>query len=287
MNTAASPVSMMLNKMILHLVLLAAAAIVLFPVFYVFMASFKSTQELLRGGVNMFPEQFTFTNYALAWKAANFSKYMLNSFIYAGTVTVITSIFATMSGYCLQRRVFPGRKFILGSYYLSMFVAGAVTIYPIFLIIVKAGLHKSLLGLILATLGGSPIFGTLLVIGFLNGVPKELDESAIMDGCGVFKIYTHIIFPIIKPVIGVVAMITFQGTWNSYMLPLALTLTQPNNRPLSVGVTTLAYLAEGQGGAKWDLLLAGTCMAIIPITIVFLLANRYFVGGMTSGAIKG
>lgn len=279
--------SLISGKMLVYLFLVVSTVLVLFPVLYVFLASFKSTQELLAGGPNIFPETFTFANYALAWKAANFSRYMLNSAVYAGIVTLCSVIFATMVGYCLQRRQFPGRKWILGTYYFSMFVAGAVTIYPVFMIVVKAELHRTLLGLIAATLGGSPILSIFLVLGYLKGVPKELDESAIIDGCGVFRIYRSIIFPIVKPVIGVSAMITFQGTWNSYMLPLALTLTQPNNRTLSVGVTSLAYVADGQGGVKWDLLLAGSCMAIVPIMIVFVFANRYFVGGITGGALKG
>jgi ABC-type glycerol-3-phosphate transport system permease component len=274
-------------NLLLYILLISTTVVGLFPVVYVFLASFKTTQELLTGGTQILPKSFTFDNYIKAWNAGNFSRYTFNSFFYAGIVTLITVVFSTMMGYCFQRKSFPGKKFMLSSFYFSMFVAGAVTIYPVFIIVVKAGLHRSLLGLILATLGGSTILTTLLVMGYLKGIPKELDESAIMDGCGVFGVYARIIFPIIKPIIGVVALITFQGTWNSYLLPLALTLTVPDNRPLSVGVTSLAYVSGSQGGVQWDLLIAGSCMSIIPIAIIYLWANRLFIGGMTTGALKG
>lgn len=275
------------TRLLLYGFMIATTLVVLFPVLYVFLASFKTTQELLTGGMRIFPQSMTLDNYIHAWQAGNFSRYTVNSLVYAGIVTAVTVLFSTMLGYCFQRKSFPGRSLMLGSFYFSMFVAGAVTIYPVFLIVVKAGLHRTLLGLILATLGGSVIFTTLLVMGYLKGIPKELDESAVMDGCGVFGIYAKIIFPVIKPIVGVVALITFQGTWNSYMLPLALTLTIPDNRPLSVGVTSLAYVSGAQGGVQWDLLIAGSCMSIIPMAIIYLWANRFFINGMTAGAIKG
>jgi len=274
-------------RALLYMIVTVASVIALFPIAYVFMASFKTTQELLAGGTRLLPRDFTFENYVNAWQAANFSRYTLNSLLYAGIVTVLTVLFATMMGYVFQRKSFPGKRFMLGSFYFSMFVAGAVTIYPVFIIVVQAELHRSLLGLILATLGGSSILTTFLVIGYLKGIPKELDESAIIDGCGTFGVYAKVIFPIITPVVGVVTLITFQSTWNSYMLPLALTLTVPDNRPLSVGVTSLAYVSGPQGGTQWDLLIAGTCMSIIPIAIVYLWANRFFIGGITAGALKG
>lgn len=274
-------------KPLLYLLLIVATIFALFPVAYVFMASFKSTQELLAGGTRLLPKAFTFDNYVTAWNSANFSRYTLNSVCYAGIVTAATVLFSTMLGYCFQRKRFPGRRFMLGSFYFSMFVAGAVTIYPVFMLIVRAELHRTLLGLILATLGGSSILTTLLVIGYLKGIPRELDESAIIDGCGTFGVYAKVLLPMLTPVIGVVTMITFQGTWNNYMLPLALTLTNPNNRPLSVGVTSLAYVTGQQGMAQWDLLIAGSCMAIVPIAIVYLWANRFFIGGLSAGAIKG
>lgn len=274
-------------RLLLYAFLIFTTLLVLFPVIYVFLASFKTTQELLAGGASILPKSITFDNYIKAWQEGNFSRYTLNSLLYSGIVTAVTIIFATMLGYCFERKSFPGKKFMLGSFYFSMFVAGAVTIYPVFMIVVRTGLHRSLLGLILATLGGSCILTTMLVMSYLKGIPRELDESAVMDGCGVFGIYAKIIFPIIRPVVGIVGLITFQGTWNSYMLPLALTLTVPDNRPLSVGVTSLAYVSGAQGGVQWDLLIAGSCMSIIPMAIIFLFANRLFVSGMTAGALKG
>lgn len=275
------------GKIVVYTVLIITTFLILFPVVYIFLASFKTTQEIAAGGLKIIPDKFTFENYSRAWRAANFSRYTMNSIVYSGICTSVTIIFASMLGYCLQRKSFPGKKIILGSFFGSTFIAGAVTIYPVFKIIVNAGLHKSLAGLIIATIGGGSVTGTLLVIGYLKGVPLELDESATMDGAGLFTIYRKIILPMITPVLGVVALINFQGTWNNYLLPLALTLTKPNNRPLAVGVTSLAYSADSASVTKWDLLIAGSCMSIIPITIVYIFLNRYFVSGITTGAVKG
>lgn len=280
-------VKSIIGKLLIYTALIIATCFVLFPVIYIFLASFKTAQEIVLGGLKILPGKFTFENYTKAWQAGDFSRYTINSIIYSVSTTVVTVIFASMLGYCLQRKSFPGKKIILGSFFASMFIAGAVTIYPVFRIVVSAGLNKSLLGLIIATLGGSSVMGTLLVIGYLKGVPVELDESATIDGAGIFRTYRSIIFPMIAPILGVVALINFQGTWNNYMLPLALTIASPKNRTLAVGVTSLAFSSEGAGTTKWDLLIAGSCMSIVPITVVYIFLNKYFVSGITTGAVKG
>ena len=276
-----------LSKFIIYAILAILIVLTLFPLIYILLSSVKEAKEIMAGGINFWPSKFTFDNYVNAWKSGNFSRYTINSIIYAIAVSIVNIFFCSMVGFCITRTEFFGKKLVSASYYGSMFVAGAVTIYPIFMILVKSGLNNTLFGMILATLGMGQSFGVLLISSYLSSIPKELDESATIDGCGPFRIYTSIIFPVIRPIIGVVAMITFQGTWNNYMLPLALTAAKPKLRPLAVGVTSLAYGGDGKTAGQWDLLIAGSCMAIIPIIIVYIFANRYFVSGIMSGAVKG
>ena len=276
-----------LLKLIPAVFLIVVIVVTLFPVIYIFLSSFKEAKEIMMGGTKILPSKFTFENYITAWNAGNFSLYTTNSIIYSVSVSVITVVFCSMLAFSITRQDFAGKKFVVACYYGSMFVAGAVTIYPIFKMLVAFKLNKSLLGLILATVGMGQSFALLMIINYLKGIPKELDESAKLDGCSPFRLYREIILPIISPVISVVAIITFQSTWNNYMLPLALTISTPKLRPLSVGVTALAYAADGKVSGQTDLLIAGSCMAIIPIVIVYIVANKYFVSDILSGAVKG
>ena len=269
-----------------YLVLGCCLAVTMFPLVYIFLASFKDVQELMAGGANIMPKKFTMDNYIRAWNAGNFSTYTLNSVIYSTTVSVLAVLFASMLAFCVERRRFPGRMLIYSTYMGSMFVAGVVTIYPIFMTVVRMRLNNTILGLIIATLGGAQVYTMFLISGFLKGIPKELDEAAIIDGCGTFQVYSRVILPVIKPILFVTIMINFQGTWNSYMLPLALTLTNDRIRTLAVGVTQLAATGEGKIAAQWDLLIAGSCMSILPIMLLYSFNSKFFTDGMVSGAVK-
>lgn len=261
--------------------------IALYPILYIFFSSFKSAKEIMSGGINILPKSFTFENYVNAWKAGNFSNYTINSIIYSVFVTIGTVICTSLVAYCISRQEFKGKKFISACYYGAMFVAGAVTIYPVFMMLVKLKLNKTLLGLILSTIGMGQSFGVLMITSYFSGVPKELDESAVMDGCGPFRIYLNILLPVILPILGVVAMVTFQSTWNNYMLPLALTIATPKLRPLAVGVTALSHASDGKAAGQWDLLIAGSSMAMMPIILVYIFVNKLFVNEIMAGAVKG
>ena len=173
----------------------------------------------------------------------------------------------------------------MGAYMATMFIAiGAVTLRPLFLLMVKLGLHNSLWGIILVQTGaqGTNIF---LVSRFVKSVPKELDEAAIIDGCGFFRIYWQIVLPLIKPVLGVVGLFSFRMSWNDYILPAIFTMTRPDLRTLTVGVVSLKY--GETAAAQWNLMLAGASLAILPMLITYVLANRTFLSGLTEGAVKG
>lgn len=272
---------------LMYIFLLALLLIILFPLVYIFLSSFKEAKEIMLGGVNIWPSHFTLENYINAWNAADFATYTWNSVIYAVTVTIATIFISTMLGFCITRQDFIGKKFVSSCYYGSMFIAGAVTIYPIFMMLVEMHLNKTLLGLIIATIGMGQSFAVLMITNYLKSIPRDLDESAIIDGCSPFRLYRSIIFPVIIPAVSVVAMVTFQNTWNNYMLPLALTTATPKLRPLAVGVTALSYAADGKTAGQWDLLIAGSCMAMLPILLVYIFANRFFISEIMSGSVKG
>lgn len=166
-----------------------------------------------------------------------------------------------------------------------MFIAlGAVTLRPLYTLAVQTGLQNSLWPIILITIGaqGNNVF---LVTKFVSGLPKELDEAAILDGCGPFRLYYMVLLPLLKPILATVALFQFRIAWNDYITSSVFTMTRPELRPLTVGVVQLKYGASA--AAEYHLMMAGAAISIIPMLLVYLLCNRYFVEGTTSGSVKG
>jgi multiple sugar transport system permease protein len=124
-----------------------------------------------------------------------------------------------------------------------------------------------------------------LSTSFMNQIPKELDEAATIDGCNFFKIFHAIILPISKPLIATIGLISFRAAWSDYLMPFVFTISRPQNIPLVVGVVNLR--STGEAASSWDLSLAGISISIIPMLIVYLFLNRFFIAGLTEGAIKG
>ncbi|MGE5605686.1 MAG: carbohydrate ABC transporter permease, partial [Bacteroidota bacterium] len=197
-----------------------------FPVLYAVLGAFKSNAEVTLGGT-ILPKEWIFENFVSAWHKSNFAIYTWNSLYVAFFVTLGSLLISSAAGYCLARREFPGKKLLTGLYLATMFISiGAVTLRPLYLLIVQLGLQNTLWGIILVQTGaqGTNIF---LVSRFVKSVPAELDEAATIDGCGFFRIYWNIILPLIKPVLGVVGLFSFRMSWNDYILPSIFTMTQP------------------------------------------------------------
>ncbi|MDR1540998.1 MAG: carbohydrate ABC transporter permease [Clostridiales bacterium] len=270
----------------IYIVLGIAVVIALFPIFYTLMASGKSSQDILANPHNIIPEKFVFDNYVQAWNLANFQQYTWNSvymsfFIVAGTI--VTS---TVAGYVFDRGKFRGKEIIFALVISSMFVSlGSLTLYPTVMIAKVFGLNKSLVGVIIIRVFALDVSGLFISRGFINTLPRELDESAKIDGCSFFRIFVSIIFPISKPLIATIGILQFRASWNDYMLPLVFTLANKSRQPLVVGVVNLK--TNGMTATNWSVMLAGTAISIMPMILVFIAFNKYFIDGLTSGAIKG
>lgn len=269
-----------------YLFLTFVAIGIIFPLIYAIGGSFKSVEEFLQGGIHLFPvEGFNFSNYTTAWQQANFGRYTLNSIFFTGATVIFTIITTSMTGYVLSRAEFCGKKILTGIIGFMIFLLGAVTIYPIFELSRHLGLLNSIWGMTIAQLAASQALFVILVMGYCDGISKTIDEAALIDGASFFQTFYLIIFPIIKPIVATVGLLAFRDAWNSFMIPLAFTLSKPELRPLTVGVVMLKD--QGDGVTAWNLMLAGTVMALIPILIVYLFLNKYFIAGITDGAVKG
>ena len=271
---------------ILWLLLVCISILVIFPVLYIILGSFKENQELLLGGSNIFPQRWVTQNYVDAWNQANFAVYTKNSLLLSFGVMIISLIVASMAGYVFSRKHFPGKEVIYGIFTAFMFInVGSVSLRPLYELATQMKINTSLWPVVLFSAGGGQATYIFLCRGYVNSVPKELDEAARIDGCSFFQTYSRIIMPMLKPVLATIAILSFRQGWNEYIMPRVFTMTNDSLRPLTVGVNMLKN--AGDGAAAWNIMFAGATIAIIPILIVFICFSRYFMGGLTAGAVKG
>ncbi len=257
-----------------------------FPVFYTFMSSFKSNMDVLTTGNTLIPKHFVLENYPKAWEAADFSTYTKNS-VFLSVFCVLGAILSsTMCGYAFSRGKFKGKEVIFYFMISSMFVSlGSLTLYPLLMIMKTVHLNKSLWGVVIIRVFGMNVTNLFIARGFITSIPQEIDEAAKIDGCSFFGIYRRIIFPLCKPLIATVAILAFRSAWNDYMLPMVFTMTDPSRMPLVVGIMHLK--SSGDAASSWNLMLAGTAISLIPMILIYIGFNKFFISGMTAGAVKG
>jgi multiple sugar transport system permease protein len=271
---------------VIYAVLIVVFVVSIFPVFYTFMASFKSNKEILTSGNRVIPDRFVVENYVDAWRLANFKRFTFNSvfmsvFIVAGDIIV-----SIVCGYVFARGHFRGKQFIYYFFLSSMFVSlGSLTLYPLLVITKLVNLNRSLWGVIIIRVFAVNVTNVFIARGFIESIPKEIDEAAKVDGSSFFQIFLHVIAPLCTPIIATVGILTFRNSWNDYLLPMVFTLSNPDRMPLVVGVVNLK--SSGQAASSWNLMLAGTAISMVPMILIYAIFNRYFIDGLTSGSIKG
>jgi ABC-type glycerol-3-phosphate transport system permease component len=256
----------------------------LYPVIYALLGSLKSNFELTLGG-SILPKKFMFENYINAFTKGNFTQYTLNSVMVAGFSMTLALFTSSMAGYVFARFEFFGKKQIVSLYLAFMFISlGSVTLLPLYMLLKSLGLTSNLVGMALVITGGQAA-NVFLVMGFVKGVPRDVDEAAYIDGCSYIRIFFNILVPLIRPILGVVALFSFRTAWNEYLIPLVMTIGSPKLRTLTVGVVQLRYSANA--AAEWNVMLAGASIALLPVLIVYLFTNKQFIAGLTAGAVKG
>ncbi|MBC7092835.1 carbohydrate ABC transporter permease [Candidatus Bipolaricaulota bacterium] len=245
---------------------------------------------------------YLFDHYVRAWTTFKgeggrllFPRWIGNSFLIAALRVVITVVFATMAGYALSRLRFPGRNFLFFFVIFTMMIPGQVTMISNYLVVRDGvfGLSK-LVGLdtflntfwalfLPALVSSSAVF---MMKQFMESIPKEIEEAARIDGANTFQIYTRIILPLSLPAIAAVSILTFQGAWNEFFWPMVV-LTQPKKYTLPLGLNYLLhYYQAGATGSVWNMILAGTVISVIPVLVIYILFQRYFIEGFHLSGIK-
>lgn len=274
-----------ISTILIYIFLIIIILAIGFPFIYAFFGSFKSSVEFLNGGPNILPEKFDFSNYVKAWKEADFARYTSNSLFISGMTVVLTLIIGSMASYVLAKGAFKLKPVIIGLLGLVMFIPNAVLIFPIFKMCQKLNLMGNIWSIIITQTAAGLPFLVILIQSYMAGISKEIEEAAEVDGCGFFRSYISIILPLSKPILATAGLFAFKNAWNSYLLPLALSLSKPSIRPLTVGV--IALKDSGDGISAWNTMIAGSVLSIFPMVIVYLFMNRFFIEGITAGSVKG
>ena len=273
-------------RLVLMIFLIAAAMLIIYPIVYIILGSFKENSELLLGGTRLLPRKFVLDNYVQAWRKANFARYTINSLFLSSGVMLLTIFSTSMAGYVFARKNFRFKELLYSLFVAFMFVnVGSVTLRPLFELAVKVKMNTSLLSVVFISAGMGQATYIFLVRGFINSLPKELDEAAKIDGCTFFQVFYKVIFPLLKPIIATIGLLSFRTGWNEYIMPLVFTMSNDKMRPLTVGVVMLRN--SGNGTAAWNIMFAGAAISVIPIVLLYMFTSKYFMSGMTAGAVKG
>lgn len=269
------------KRLCTHGLLALLGLIWIYPFLWMVSASFKSQSEFFGNRLGLLPQAPTLENVLRIWEKANFSTYFINTVIVTVLAVVIVLIMTMMAGYAMGRYHFFGRKAIMAIFLSSIAIPLVSTIIPTYEVVKSMNLVGTKMGLVLAQAGGAHVIFLLLFTSFFQSIPKELEEAARVDGCNYFRTFFSIMMPLSKPIATTVVIMETIWTWNAFMLPLVLALNNPASRTLAVGL----YAFKGENTVDWTGIAAGGTIAVIPIIILFIFLQKYFVEGI-AGAVK-
>lgn len=252
----------------------------LIPVFWVLFCAFQSPEHLFGFPPNFDPRQFSLTNFQAVFETGDVPRYAMNSLIVATTSSLITVFASSMAGFALAKYRFLGRQFIFLLIISVLLVPLQVLMVPVFLVLKALGWINNLIGIIIPP--AATATGTFMMRQYILGIPDELLEAARLDGASHWKIYRHVILPLSAPALGAIGILSFTWRWNDYLWPL-IVISNQQNFTLQLSLANLV----GTNTVEWGTLLAYATLAMVPVLIVFLCFQRYFIRGSLAGGVKG
>ncbi|GAT74501.1 carbohydrate ABC transporter permease [Microbacterium hydrocarbonoxydans] len=271
-----------LNSTVLHALLIVGAIGMVFPFVWMLLTSFKTLPQLLKDPLSFIPDPWTFDNYTEAWTAVPFGQAYLNSLYIAVLVVIGTLITASMAGYAFARIPFKGSKVIFIVFLATQMIPAQVTLIPFYLLMSQFGWIDSHLALIVPGLLANP-FAVFLMRQFVLSLPKELEEAAIIDGAGRWRIFWSVILPNLKPGLAALSIIVSLGVWNAFLFPLVLL-----NTPDLFTVPLLLTAFQGQfGSVNYGLVTAASAISTVPMLIVFVIGQRRILNSMAASGLGG
>lgn len=271
-----------LGRFMTHLLLIGVGICWIYPFLWMFASAFKTGDEFWANRLSLIPASFYPDNFIRLWTTGNFSLYFLNTLIVTVFTVLLVLMMTNMSGYVLGRYEFAGKRVVRGLFLASICIPLVSTVIPVYQVIRGMGLVGTRFGLILSSAGGGHVIFLLLFSSYYQQIPNDLEEAAILDGCGFWRTYVSVMLPVSKPICTTVIIMESIWTWNSFLLPLVLTMSNPSSRTLAVGL----YSFRGENVVDWTGIAAGGAISVVPIIILFIFMQRYFINGV-AGAVKG
>ncbi|HEY2592365.1 MAG TPA: carbohydrate ABC transporter permease [Chloroflexota bacterium] len=257
----------------------------LYPLLWMIASSLKPADEVFSTVTSLIPRHVTLDNYVQGWAGfggVTFLTFFRNSLVYSLGATVLVVASSTLSAYGFGRLNFVGRKFWFVLMLLTLMLPIQVQIVPEYIVFSKLGLLNSFWPLLLPRIGGQAFF-IFLIMQFIRGIPRELDDAAAIDGCGEFGIFARIIVPLISPAIVTAAIFSFYFTWGDFLGPL-IYLNDPRLYTISVALRTFS---DPAGVTNWGAIFAMATLALVPVFAVFILFQRYLVEGISTAGLAG
>ncbi len=252
------------------------------PFLWMVSTSFKGLDEVYAFPPRFIPQEIRWSNYLEAWQAVPFARFFFNSLVVAVATTIAVVVTSSMAGYSFARLRYPGRDVIFLAYLGTIMIPFPVLIIPLFILMRQLGLVDTLPGLILPA--AFTAWGTFLMRQFMLSIPREIEEAARMDGASFWRIYVQIIMPLSRPVVATLGIFTFLASWNEFLWPL-ITISSVENKTLPLGLTM--FQAQIPIKTPWQLVMAAATFSVLPVLIVFVLGQKYYVRGIATTGLKG
>ncbi len=267
------------KRVLLYVTLSLAAFLFLLPVLWMLFASVKPEGTIISNPSQLFPTHFTLENYTAALQAIPFARQFLNTVIFAGSVTILSLLFDSMTAYALARLKFPGKRLLFLLVLLFLMMPTQITLIPVYQLLAHLGLINTFPGLIIPR--ATNAFGIFFLRQFFIGIPRDLSEAARIDGAHEFRIYWSVVMPLARPALLTLGLFHFMFNWNDLLWPLIIS-TSTDMATLPAGLA----LFSGEHVVQYGLLMAGSTMAMLPMLLAFLLVQRKFIQGIATTGFK-
>jgi multiple sugar transport system permease protein len=267
-------------KAMINGLLIGGAVIALFPLLWMLSVSFMQPGEASSLPPPLLPSHATLNNYRELFVHAGMATYLLNSLLVSGAITLLSLSFNLMAGYAFAKLRFAGRERLFQALIGALVIPAQVAMLPLFLLLKYIGLVDSYAGVIVP--GMATVFGIFLVRQYARGIPDELMEAARIDGAGEWRIFLQIVMPLLKPIMVTLAIFSFLAAWNDFMWPL-IVLTGQEHYTLPIGLASLAR----EHSQDSELMMAGSVVTVLPVLVLFLAMQRYYLEGLLLGSVKG
>ena len=264
-----------------HGFLLTGATLTVFPFYWMLVTSLKSNTEVTASPPTFWPKALQWANYGSAWASAPFGRYFLNTVIVSVCQVVGVLVVASLAAYAFARMEFHGKNAVFTVFLATLMIPGEVTLIPNFVIVTKwLGWYDTYQAQVVPFLGS--VFAIFLLRQFFMTIPKDLEDAAVMDGCGQLRFLWSIVVPLSRPALITVGLLNFLAAWNAFLWPLLVTRGAAM-RPIQVGLSAFST----DGGTRYAELMAASTFVILPTAVIYLIAQRYFVEGITRTGLKG